>query len=51
MESNEKDIVCKQHEPAEFISNPALSKGVVSKITYCAANLSVQIHEFWGAFL
>ena len=41
VEADKQDVVGEQHEPAEFIGNPALSKDVVSKITYCAPNPSV----------
>ena len=41
VEADKDDVVGEQHEPGEFISNSALSKGVVSKITYCPANPSV----------
>ena len=41
VEADKNDVVSKQHEPGEFISNSALSKGVVSKITYCPVNSSV----------
>jgi hypothetical protein len=41
VEANKDDVVGEQHEAGEFISNSALPKGVVSKITYCPANSSV----------
>lgn len=41
VEADQKDVVGEQHEPGEFISDLALPKGVVSKITYFAANTSV----------
>jgi hypothetical protein len=41
VEADKKDVVGKQHEPGEFISNSALPKSVVSKIAYCPANSSV----------
>jgi hypothetical protein len=34
METDEKDVVGEQHEPAEFISQSALSKHMISKIAY-----------------
>lgn len=34
VETDEQDVVRKQHESGECISNFALSKGVVSKVTY-----------------
>ena len=36
MEANEKDVIGEQHEAAEFIGNSALSKDIVSEITYLA---------------
>lgn len=33
VEADQKDVVGEQHEPGPFISNAALSKGIVSKIT------------------
>jgi len=41
VEADENNVVGEQHEPRECIGNSALSKGVVSKITYC--------HQFGGA--
>ena len=37
VEADKKDVVGEQHEPAEFIGNSTLSKGVISKITYFPA--------------
>jgi hypothetical protein len=33
VESDENDVIGKQHEAAEFVRNSALSKGVISEIT------------------
>lgn len=33
VEADQKDVIGEQHEGSECVSNPALSKGVVSKIT------------------
>ena len=40
METDEKNVVGEQHEAAEFISKPALSKDVISKIA-CERSLVV----------
>jgi predicted transcriptional regulator len=34
VKADQKDVVGEQHEASECVSNSALSKGVVSKITY-----------------
>ena len=41
----DKDVVGEQHEPAEFIGIPSLSKVVISKITYFPAD-----YQVWGVF-
>lgn len=33
VETNEEDVVGEEHKPRELISNPALSKCIVSKVT------------------
>jgi hypothetical protein len=38
VKADQKDVVGEQHEASECVSNSALSKGVVSKITYWATN-------------
>jgi hypothetical protein len=34
MKTNKEDVVGEQHEPAELISKPALSKDMISEIAY-----------------
>lgn len=42
MEADEKDVVGQQHESSKLIGNPALSKSIVSKVTW---GLLVLVHS------
>jgi hypothetical protein len=43
VKADKKDVIGEQHKPGELISKPALSKGVVSKVTYFPAISSVLV--------
>jgi hypothetical protein len=40
METDEKNVVGKQHEARKLIGNPAFAKGVVSEITFVMSVIS-----------